>query len=145
MRKRLWIALGIMLTAACSGRPPQVDRIVENGVEVVLNHVRPYRIAGEPSRIDLEKEFVIDAESPELLAAGLADIRQVGIDSRGSVYVAQVPRKDTPVIFKFDGRGRLTGSFGAFGQGPGEVEHSSYFGVNSRDEIFNLDARGRYE
>jgi hypothetical protein len=91
--------------------------------------------------LSLEKEFVIDAENPELLKAGLTDIRQFGVDSGGSIYIAQRPRKDASIIYKFDDQGRLLRSFGTVGQGPGEIEQSSYFSVNSRDEIFILDAR----
>ncbi len=141
MRKRLCLLLGICLLGACSGGKPQVDRAIENGIEVVLNHVKPYRVPNELSVLSLEKEFVIDAEDPELLKAGLADIYRFGADSKGAIYIAQRPRKDAAIIYKFDDQGRLLRSFGTVGQGPGEIEQSSYFSVNSRDEIFNLDAR----
>jgi len=135
--------LAICFLFTCGSHRSQVDRAVEGGVEVVLNHVQPYRVPGEPSELSLEKEFVIDAEDPGLLKAGLADIRQFGADSHGSIYILQRPRKDTPFIFKFNAEGRLQRSFGRFGQGPGEIERCSYFAINSRDEIFCLDAQGR--
>ena len=141
MRKRLCVLLGICLLGACSGGKPQVDKTIENGIEVVLNHINPYRVPNEHSVLSLEKEFVIDAENPELLQAGLTDIRQFGVDSGGSIYIAQRPRKDASIIYKFDDQGRLLRSFGTVGQGPGEIEQSSYFSVNSSDEIFNLDGR----
>ena len=140
MRKRLCILLGICLLGACSGGKPQVDKTIENGIEVVLNHINPYRVPNEHSVLSLEKEIVIDAEDPELLKAGLTDIFQFGVDSGGSIYIAQRPRKDASIIYKFDDQGRLLKSFGTVGQGPGEIEQTSYFSVNSRDEIFNLDA-----
>jgi len=141
MRKRLCILFGICLLGACSGGKPQVDKTIENGIEVVLNHINPYRVPNEHSVLSLEKEIVIDAEDPELLKAGLTDIFQFGVDSGGSIYIAQRPRKDASIIYKFDDQGRLLRSFGTVGQGPGEIEQSSYFSVNSRDEIFILDAR----
>jgi len=140
--KRLFISLiAICFLATCSDKQTKVDKVFQDGVEIVLNHAEPYRVPGEPSVLSLEVEFVIDAEDQELLQAGLTDIRQFGVDSEGSVYIAQRPRKDASVIYKFDDQGRLLRSFGTVGQGPGEFEQVSYFGVNSRGEIFNLDAR----
>lgn len=141
--KNICALLAICFLFSCGSCRSQVDRVVEGGVEVVLNHVQPYRIPGELPVLSLEMEFVIDSEDPGLLKAGLADIRQFGADSHGYIYILQRPRKDTPFIFKFDTEGRLQRLFGRFGQGPGEIERSSYFSINSRDEIFCLDAQGR--
>jgi hypothetical protein len=141
MTRSTSVLLGIVFLASCGSRQAQVDRIYEDGVEVVLNHLKPYRIPNEPSEIVLEKEYAIDAENPDLFKAGLSDIRQFGVDSRGYVYLTQYPRKDECLIFKFDGQGRLMKCFGRIGQGPGEIEGSSYFAVNSRDEVVALDAR----
>jgi len=141
MRRLLISLIAIGFLISCGDKQPKVDRVFQDGVEVVLNHPEPYRVPGEPSVLSLEKEFAIDAEDPELLQAGLTDIRQFGVDSEGSVYIAQRPRKDASVIYRFDDQGRLLRSFGTFGQGPGEMEQISYFGVNSHGEIFNLDAR----
>lgn len=141
MKKRVCVLFAISLLASCSGGPPKVDKVIENGVEVLLNHVKPYRVPKELSELSLEKEFIIDTEDPDLLKAGLTDVYRFGVDSWGSVYLAQRPRKDVPVIFQFDGRGRFVKSFGRVGQGPGEIERCSYFGINSKDEIFSLDAQ----
>jgi hypothetical protein len=140
--RRLFICLvATSVLVSCDDKQSQVDKLIQDGVEIVLNHAEPYRIPGEPSVLGLEREFVIDAEDPQLLHAGLTDIRQFGVGSEGSIYIAQPPRKDASVIFRFDKRGRLLSSFGTVGQGPGEMETVSYFGVNSRDEVFVLDAR----
>jgi len=143
MRKALCVLLGIGFLGACSGGQPRVDKVIENGVEVVLNHVKPYRIPGETSALVLEKEFVIDAESPDLFKAGLTDIYRFGVSADGSVYIAQRPRKDVPVVFKFDKKGRLQSYFGRRGQGPGEIERCAYFGVIGRDDIYILDGQGK--
>lgn len=141
MKRVCCCLLGIGLLASCGSKQPQIDRIYEEGVEVVLNHLKPYRIPNEPSELVLEKEYVIDTESPGLLEAGLTDIYQFGADSRGFVYLTQHARKDGFVIFQFDGRGRFLKSFGRVGQGPGEIESSSYFGISARDDLFILDNR----
>jgi hypothetical protein len=135
--------LGAGLLASCSGGRLEVDKTVEDGVEVVLNHAKPYRVPGEPSVLSLETEFAIDAESPDLFKAGLTDIYRFGVSADGSVYIAQKPRKDVPVVFKFDKMGRLQRTFGRRGQGPGEIERCAYFGVIGRDEAYILDDQGK--
>jgi hypothetical protein len=137
----LLLATGLLVSWSWEGQ--KVKRIVEGGVETVLNPIDPYRLPGESSSVVLEKEFVIDAEDPDLLKAGLTDIFRFGVGSDGSIYIAQRPRKDMPVVFKFEKGGRLQTSFGRFGQGPGEIERCAYFGVIGRDEVYALDAQAR--
>lgn len=143
MSKPFSCLMGIMLLLSCGGGQPQVDRLYEEGVEVVLNHRKPYRLANEPSELVLEREFTIDTESPDLLEAGLTDIYRFAVDSKGFVYLTQLPRKDALVIFRFDAQGRFLTSFGRVGQGPGEIEGFAYLGINSRDDLFVLDTRRR--
>ena len=143
MRRLLGLLLGTVFLVSCSGGDPRVDKIVEDGVEIVLNHNEPYRVPGERSEVVLEKEFVIDAESPDLFSAGLTDIYRFGVGADGSIYIAQRPRTDAPVVFKFDEAGHLQGSFGRRGQGPGEIERCAYFGVIGRDEVYLLEGQGR--
>ena len=143
VRQLLCLLLGTGLLASWSGGRQEVKRLVEGGVEIVLNHIEPYRVPGEPSSVVLEKEFVIDAESPDLFKAGLTDIFRFGVGNDGSIYIAQRPRKDVPVVFKFDKTGRFQNSFGRVGQGPGEIERCAYFGVIGRDEVYVLDAQGK--
>jgi hypothetical protein len=143
MRRISSCFLVIILLVFCRANHPQVEKITENGVEIILNHLEPYRVPGEPSAVVLEKEFVIDAESPDLFKAGLTDIFRFGVGTDGSIYVAQRPRKDVPVVFKFDKTGHLQNSFGRVGQGPGEIERCAYFGVIGRDEVYVLDAQGK--
>jgi hypothetical protein len=141
-----WIAgvfMGLCVLAFCSSGGSQIDRITEDGTEVVLNHVRPYKVPNEPSALRLEREFVIDAEDPAIASAGLADIFRFGVGNDGAIYIAQRPRKDVPVVFKFDKAGRLQRSFGRTGQGPGEIDRCAYFGVIGHDEIYVLDAQGK--
>lgn len=141
MRRQSSCFLLIILLVFCRANHPQVEKTTEDGVEIILNHIEPYRVPGEPSSVVLEKEFVIDAESPDLFKAGLTDIFRFGVGADGSIYIAQRPRKDVPVVFKFDKAGHFQSSFGRFGQGPGEIERCAYFGVIGRDEVYVLDAQ----
>jgi len=142
--KRLFISLiAISFLVSCGDKQPKVDKVFQDGVEVVLNHAEPYRVPGESSVLRLEMESAIDTEDPELLRAGLTDIFRFGVGTDGSIYIAQRPLKDVPVVFKFDKKGRLLNSFGRSGQGPGEIDRCAYFGVIGHDEIYVLDAQGK--
>ncbi|MCK7514753.1 MAG: hypothetical protein MZV70_69295 [Desulfobacterales bacterium] len=120
--KRLLIGLiAISLLVSCRDKRPKVDRVFQDGVEIVLNHVEPYRVPGEPSVLSLEREFSIDAEDPELLQAGLTDIFRFGVGTDGSIYIAQRPRKDVPIVFKFDRTGHLEVPLGGAARDPARL------------------------
>jgi hypothetical protein len=133
----------VSFLVSCGGKQPKIDKVIQDGVEIVLNHAEPYRVPGEPSMLRLEMEWAIDTEDPGLLRAGLTDIYRFGVGTDGSIYIAQRPLKDMPVVFKFDKKGRLPNSFGRSGQGPGEINRCSHFGVIGHDEIYVLDAQGK--
>jgi hypothetical protein len=143
------IALALVLVAVClgpagcGGKRGAIERTMEDGVEVVQNHLEPYTVPGEPSSVSLEEEYVIDTESPELLGKGLTDIRALDIDSRGCLYILQPPRNSEFLVFKFDSRGRFENPLVRKGAGPGEVQWPFSFAVNSRDEIQVFDSGSR--
>lgn len=132
--------LAIILFWLCVHKERAVERTTENGVEVIINHFEPYRINGEPSGLKVEKEFTIDAERKDLAELGLIETRAFDIDSRGNVYLFQVPKTEAKLVFQFDRQGNFLRSFGQLGQGPGEVQYPSYQGVNSRDQILIWDS-----
>ena len=41
MRKIITLTLAFLIFICCSQKSPEVDRITEDGVEVVLNHLEP--------------------------------------------------------------------------------------------------------
>lgn len=112
----------------------QVERIMEDGVEVTINHLEPYRIKGEPSNFHLEKEFVIDSEHDVMANLGLTDIGAFDVDSKGNIYLVN-PKAGENIIYKFDREGNFVGSFCRKGQGPGELQLTAHLRINSRDEI----------
>jgi hypothetical protein len=126
--------------AGCRGKSATIERITENGVEVVLNHLEPYIVRNEPARLQLQKEYVIDTENRDLLEKGLMDIRALDIDSQGNLYLLQPPRNVEFLVFRFDSRGRLEKSLVRKGAGPGEVQWPFSLGINSRDEIQVFDS-----
>ncbi len=50
------LALILCFMVGCQ-RQEQVERFMEDGVEVIVNHLEPYKLRGEPSNLILEKVF----------------------------------------------------------------------------------------
>lgn len=143
MKKPLSCLIGIFLLLSCGGRQAKIDRITEDGVEVVLNHVEPYRIKGQPSSFSLEKVFSIDLERTDLAEAGLGDAGEWDADNEGNVYVVCF-KNNKNFIYRFDRAGLLVGSFGRSGQGPGELQWPFLGGVSESGEISLADYLQKY-
>jgi len=135
IRKILFFGLACSVLLSCSPNPPQIKRTMDDGIEVVVNRLKPYKIPGEPSVLEVEELFVIDTEDEDLAASGLADIKFFDIDSKGDIFLCQSPKKNTPFIFKFNSGGRFIASFGKLGQGPGEIQHPEYLSITPDDKL----------
>lgn len=112
--------LGIGLIAYCGSKQPQIDRAMENGVEIVLNHLAPYPVKDEPTDFRLKEELTIDFGSPEIGELGIADSTSFDVDQTGFLYFFYSHKKGN-TIFKFGPDGKFLKSWGSNGQGPGEV------------------------
>jgi len=115
-------AIAIVFAFGCMGcgSSGRVEKKTENGVEIVFNHVEPYRLAGKPARLSLKKEYSIDFGSEEIGAFGIANAIDFEIDAAGRPYFYDSNAK-ADTIFAFDEQGRFRRSFGRKGQGPGEI------------------------
>ena len=118
----------------CKPSKNEVERVMEDGVEVVLNHLDPSKIKGEPSTLHLEEEFTIDFERDELKETGIREIIGLDVDSDGNIYFI-VSRSDADLILKFDGNGSFVLSFGRRGEGPGELTAPRYLRVDESEHI----------
>ena len=143
MSKSLCILLGIGLLVSCGGKEPQVDRVIEEGVEVVLNHLEPYRIKGQPTTISLKKVLSIDMEREDLAKAGLLSAGEWDADDDGNVFVVGFKNSEN-FIFRFDHTGHMMGSFGRRGQGPGELLGPSLSGVYGREIVLSDSVGMKY-
>ena len=130
--------IGILFLLSCGSRQSQVDRIYENGVEVVLNHIEPYRIKGQPSTFSLEKVLSIDTERTDLAEAGMGSVGEWDADDDGNIFAVGFKNREN-YIYRFDHTGHLTGSFGRRGQGPGELQWPFLSGVSKNGEIAFAD------
>jgi len=112
MKKVILLMVILSLLFYCNPRQDKVEKIVEDGVEVVLNHLEPYKIKGEPNILHLEEELTIDTEKDEILEVGVTDIKDFDIDSEGNVYFFQERENDENLVYKFDKKGNFVNTFG---------------------------------
>ena len=131
-----------MMFVSCGQKQDKIEKIMEDGVEVVLNHIEPYKIKDKPSILNLEKEFSIDLARNDIGELGLAGVTTFDVDSEGNIYLVTSRSKEN-CIFKFDASGNYIFSFGRKGQGPGEIQGFWKFGIDSKDNIIVSDRRNR--
>jgi len=143
MRKAVGLVLLIGLFASCGDREPRIDKVFEDGVEVVLNHVKPYKIKGRPSTVSLEQVLSIDLEREDLAEAGLMSGGEWDVDRDGNIFIVGFKNREN-FIYRFDRTGLLAGSFGRRGQGPGELQWPFLSGVSENGETAVTDFGFKY-
>jgi len=141
MKKIIYLALILSLLLCCVHKQEKVDKTIEEGVEVILNHIEPYKIPGEPANFSLEVIFTIDTEYFDLARIGLTDIRCFDVDSKGNIYFLKFMSSTGDNVFKFDKDGKYITSFGSIGQGPGEVQNPFHLDIDNRDNIVVTDQK----
>lgn len=106
----------------CGPRQDIVERIMEDGIEVVLNHLEPYTVEGASSSLTLIEEISIDTGDDSVAELGLTDIWAINVDGSGNIYLWNSPRSKENLVHKFDPNGNFLKSFLKRGQGPDEVQ-----------------------
>jgi len=135
MKKIIYLALIITIFLCCVHKQEKVERIIEDGVEVIVNHLEPYKIKGEPSTLHLEEEFTIDTGRDEIAEIGVTDIEDFDVDSQGNIYFFQKRESDENLVYKFDKNANFVTTFGKRGQGPGEIEYPVFQYITPKGEI----------
>jgi len=130
----LYIVLFLLL---CGPKQDKVERKVENGVEIVINHLEPYKI-GSQSSLTLEEILTIDTEDEEIANLGIPDIFGFSVNSR-EIYILRAYEGEGDFIFKFTKNGEFVKSFGSQGQGPGELQNPHYIAIDHNDNIMISD------
>ena len=138
MNKSTSLICLMSLLICCGPKQADVDRIFENGVEVVLNHLESYRISGRRS-LSLEEAFSIDTEQEVILNLGIPDILGFDINSKGEIIVVRGYAGEGDFIYMFDGKGAYIKSFGPQGEGPGELQNPRHIVLASNDDILITD------
>ncbi len=157
MRKPITLILALLFSICCVQKSPEVDRIKEDGVEVVLNHQEPYELSNLPSSLRLLKIFSIDTEDNVVAEKGLTDIYLFDVDNAGNIFIIRPPTGEGDLVYILSSEGQLKSTFGAFGQGPFELEYPNDIVVAPNNEVwihespknkyhvFSNDGEGIYE
>lgn len=140
--KAVLLGFCAILAGCASKETARVDRSYENGVEVIQNHLEPYRLPGEPTGIRLQPEFSIDFGAEVIGALGIADATEFEVDDRGNLYFFDTNRQGD-LVFQFDPQGEFIRSFGPKGQGPGEIEYISHSGFDEAGNLLLSDMGNR--
>ncbi|MGD9347488.1 MAG: 6-bladed beta-propeller, partial [Candidatus Aminicenantes bacterium] len=111
-----------LLIFGCRHQQEQVEKALEDGVEVVLNHIDPHQIDRQSLSLKLEEVMILDTEDSEVVVTGLVDINAFQVDSGGNIYILS-HRGENHFFYKFTPEGKFERSFGRKGQGPGEMEY----------------------
>lgn len=113
--------ISTLLFLYCTDKQFRIEKKMENGVEVVINHLEPYKIKGGPSNFTLEERLVISQKRKDLIDKGIMSMGEFDVDSEGNIYIVGYKNIDN-FICKLDQEGKFVTSFGRKGQGPGELE-----------------------
>ena len=144
MKKRSFSTSIILLLSAvivyvsCGLKQEKAEKVMEDGVEVVINHLEPYKVRGEPTSFELEKEVTVDTERDNLAELGISQIRSADVDRDGNVYFISNSQ-----IFKFDSQGNFIQTIGQGGKGPGEIHRGGGLRITDDQKISLYDAGNR--
>jgi hypothetical protein len=137
--KKLGVLLCIVLFLLhCGPKQDKVERYIEDGVEVVINHLEPYNIGSQGSLM-LEEILKIDTEDDEIANLGIPDIFGFDVNSYGEIYILRNIQGEGDFVFKFDSNGKFIKSFGSQGQGPGEFQNPRHIAIDHEDNILIYD------
>jgi hypothetical protein len=138
MKKLIWMCLVLLLFLCCKPAIEEIERYTEDGVEVVVNHLDPYKLAGEPIHFYLEERLTIDTENENIAETGLTDIFYFDVDADGNIYFLNNESQEN-FMLKFDRNGSFVTAFGRMGQGPGELQMPIIPIITNKGEVLILD------
>ncbi|MDW7760702.1 MAG: 6-bladed beta-propeller [Acidobacteriota bacterium] len=110
------IAFCIAGLFGCHGSDP-IMRSFENGTEIIEN---PVRSPMDASPI-LTPYMEISQQRADLVQYGMRSMGEFVVDDEGNIYVVGY-KNERDHFYKLDASGEFVLSFGASGQGPGELE-----------------------
>jgi hypothetical protein len=139
LRKMILLLWAVIVLMACGAKTPKIDKVYEDGVEVMLNHLEPYHLSGRPVTCALSEDVRLDLEKPENADLGLKEPDIIEADSRGNIFIVEKFPASEYFIYKFDSRGRFLKKFGRKGQGPGEVQGIWDLLLDKNDRILISD------
>ena len=138
MKNKAWLVVCVLLLAVSCRQGDRVEKVMEDGIEIVINGTEPYDLPDVRSPLDLEEELVIDLEDENLMKSGLYQLDTFAVDGDGNIYILSL-RSEEDHIFKFTAEGRFDKSFGRHGQGPGELAGPTGVIVTGERELMVTD------
>ncbi len=99
MRRTACIVCLLCFLICCGPKQDKVERIIEDGIEVLLNHNISQT---ELTPLRLEKKFSIDTEAKAILDFGLTDIWGFDVSPDGEIFVYHPPSSQGNLIFRFN-------------------------------------------
>lgn len=139
MRRPISLLAGLILLITCGSKSPRVEKVYEDGVEVIQNHLEPYHVLGRPLTCTLAEDVRIDLEKHECADLGLKEPDVVEVDSKGNIFMVEKFPASEYFIYKFGSDGRFIMKFGRKGQGPGEVQGIWDLVLDKSDRILVSD------
>jgi hypothetical protein len=125
----------VIISVSCGTKQEKVEKTLEDGVEVVINHLEPYKVGGGPTSFELEKEVTVDTERENLAELGISRIRSADVDRDGNAYFISNAQ-----IFQFDSQGNFIQTIGQEGKGPGEIHRAGGLRITVDQNIVLYDA-----
>jgi hypothetical protein len=136
MKKLALLLLTLIMFFSCVPKDREkAERLIEDGVEVIINHLEPSKIKGEPTSFTLEEEFRIDTENEDLAELGIRGIDEMDVDREGSIYFSTGEK-----VLKFDNTGAFVQTVGRTGQGPGEYRMATSLRITDSGLMSFFDA-----
>lgn len=132
------LSLSIALFFIGCTNQDKIERIFENGVEIIINPLQSHKLKEGLSSFKLQEDFRIDTEDNFYAEIGLSEITSFALDSEGNIFLLN-PRRSDFFIFKFDNSGNYVKCFGRKGQGPGEIQRAFFICVDADDRIVTTD------
>lgn len=139
MKKLFSCLVVISFLVSCGGQQPKVDKVIQDGVEIILNHYEPYLLKGQHSHLNLKEETRIDLEQARYSGLGLKEPDFAEADSQGNIYVVEQYSSSDFFIYMFSPTGEFVKKLGKKGQGPGELQGISGLAVNENGHILISD------
>ena len=139
MNKSAWLICLLCFLICCSPKTDKVERIIEDGVKIVINPLELYGSEASSSVLKLEKEFSIDTENDELAKLGFSNVFDFVIDSDASIICVYEQWAPEYYLFKFDKNGNFVTRFGKKGQAPGELTWVGRTSINEQNDVFIID------
>jgi hypothetical protein len=138
MKYPIFGIIAVFLLSGIGESQDKPERHIKDGVEVVVNHLKPYTIKDQPVELHLEKLFSINTADATMLPIGLIEIYTFDVDSKGNIFAIRW-RASENYVFKFDSQGKFIKSFVRRGQGPGEIEWGGTVVIDNQDRVMAKD------